>query len=128
MLLRKFMSLVGVGSAKIDLELEKATFKAGERIQGYYQLKGGVIDQQLKRIECDLIKVDEEEVMEETIDSITMLTTEVIETEEVDKIPFSFQLPAPLPSSSERTSYYFKTRLFFTEGVESKDEDVIHII
>ncbi|TKC14728.1 sporulation protein [Robertmurraya kyonggiensis] len=126
MLLRKFMSLVGIGSAKIDLILEKETYTPGEQITGYFLLKGGLIDQQLKRIDCDLVKV--ENGTEHIVDSTSILTSRSLESEASNKIPFSFILPTSLQISTEDISYRFKTRLTFTEGVESLDQDIIQIV
>ncbi|MCF6408910.1 sporulation protein [Pseudalkalibacillus salsuginis] len=128
MLLRKYMSLVGIGSAQIDLILPKETYTLGEHINGYFLLKGGIIDQQLKRIDCDLVKVDSEKGKENIIDSTTILTSQLIESEESNKIPFSFKLPTSLPLSTKDISYRFKTRLTFTQGVESIDQDIIQIV
>lgn len=126
MLLRKIMSLVGIGSAKIDLILEKEIYRPGEHVKGYFLLNGGTIEQQLKRIDCDLVKV--EQGREYMIDSTSILTSRSIESEASNKIQFSFKLPTSLPISTEEISYRFKTRLTFTEGVESIDQDIIQVV
>ena len=59
MLLRKYMSLLGVGSAQIDLILEKDILKPGDSVNGHFLIKGGTIDQQLKQIDCHLVMKDE---------------------------------------------------------------------
>lgn len=122
------MSLVGIGSAQIDLILPKETYTLGEHINGYFLLKGGISDQQLKRIDCDLVKITGEKGTESIVDSTTILTSRLIEPEESNKIPFSFQLPISLPISTAEISYRFKTRLTFTKGVESIDQDIIQIV
>lgn len=129
MILRKYMALLGIGSARIDLILPKDTYRAGEQIEGYYLIKGGTIDQQLKRIDCGLIKIDHQsEGTEIVTDAPPILTSKLIQSEELYKISFSFELPSTIPSSSEKISYRFNTKLTFSEGVESRDEDNIHII
>ncbi|MCJ8008288.1 sporulation protein [Lederbergia wuyishanensis] len=128
MLLRKYMSLIGIGSAQIDLILSKDTYKVGEHIEGYFLIKGGTIDQQLRRIDCELIKREELMGNEEIIDIQTILTSKRIESEEIYKITFSFKLPSSIFVSSEEISYCFKTKLTFNEGVESRDQDIIRII
>ncbi len=128
MLLRKYMALLGIGSAQIDLILEKDTYQPGEQVIGYFLIKGGTILQELKRIDCDLVKVDEKKGSEEIIDSATILTTKSIEAEDINKIPFTFQLPDSAQKSTGTISYRFKTRLAFKQGVESLDQDAIQII
>ncbi|WP_088105512.1 sporulation protein [Halalkalibacter urbisdiaboli] len=128
MLLRKYMSLIGVGSAQIDLILPKTTYKTGEQIHGYYLIKGGTIEQQIKRIDCDLVMSDDLHDTETIIDSTSFLTTQLIYSGERNKISFQFTLPKHTKRSSKHISYYFKTTLTFNEGVESRDEDMIRII
>ncbi len=128
MLLRKYMSLLGVGSAVIDLILPKDIYKRGELISGFFHLKGGTIEQQLKRIDSDLVLIDSEKAIEKVIDTATILSSKLINPEEVSKISFTFKLPEDIPASSDNISYRFKTRLTFNEGVESKDQDIIQVI
>lgn len=128
MLLRKYMSLLGVGSAVIDLILPKDTYKRGDLINGFFHLKGGTIEQQLKRIDSDLVLIDSNTDIEKVIDSATILSSKLINPEEDSKVSFTFKLPEDIPASTDSISYRFKTRLTFNEGVESKDQDVIQII
>ena len=128
MLLRKYMSLLGVGSAMIDLILPKETYRRGEHIKGHFYIKGGTIEQQLKRIECDLVMLDQSTEQEKVIDTATVLSSKLINSEEDNQVSFTFKLPETIPTSSERISYRFKTRLTFNQGIESKDQDIIQVI
>jgi sporulation-control protein len=128
MILRKYMSLLGVGSATIDLILPKETYHHGEFIEGIFMIKGGTVDQQIKRIECDLVMTDLTNGNEKVIDTTTILTSKLIQSEESDQLTFTFKLADYIPISTEERSYRFKTRLTFNEGVESKDQDIIQII
>jgi sporulation-control protein len=123
------MALLGIGSAKIDLILEKDTYKWGEQVKGIFVVKGGLIEQQLKRIECDLVMSDTEnqKVDEKVVDSITIYTTKFIASNVENHIPFIFRLPQSIHSDGLE-SYRFKSRLAFKEGVESLDHDVIKIL
>ena len=44
MLLRKMLSLIGVGSTQIDLVLEKETYKPSEQVRGQFIIKGGTMN------------------------------------------------------------------------------------
>jgi len=129
MILRKYMALIGIGSAKIDLILEKMTYKPGEQVKGYFMVKGGTIEQQLKRIDCDFVRVNEGGSHEEehVIDSITIFTSKNIESDVVSKIPFTFVLPQSLRTDCDSV-FCFKSKLTFNQGVESLDYDDITII
>lgn len=128
MLLRKYMSLMGVGSAQIDLILEKDVLKPGESVNGQFLIKGGTIDQQLKQIDCDLVMVDEKTELEEVIDTTTIQVKTRIGSEEDEKVPFSFKLPIDVPVTTKAISYHFKTKLTFEQGIESWDEDMIKVV
>ncbi|PUB10464.1 sporulation protein [Paenisporosarcina sp. OV554] len=128
MILRKYMALLGVGSARIDLILEKDTYELGEQVKGVFVVKGGLIGQQLKRIECDLVMSDNEnQKAGRVVDAITIYTTKYIESNAENHIPFTFRIPHSLHVDN-LVSYRFKSRLAFNEGVESLDHDVITIL
>ncbi|MCM3595076.1 sporulation protein [Metabacillus idriensis] len=127
MILRKYMSILGIGSAQIDLILPKEEFQPGECIKGYFLIKGGVIEQQLKRIDCDLVMADLSSGTEKVIETANILTSKQIQSEEQNRIDFRFSLPEDLADSTEERSYYFNTRLVFNEGVISKDQDFITV-
>ncbi|MBM7662640.1 sporulation-control protein [Bacillus mesophilus] len=127
MRLKKYMSLLGIGSAKVDLVLEKGEAKLGECIKGSIHIDGGNIEQHLKRIECDLVKTDNTH-REEVVETKTILTNKVIDSENHKEIPFSFYIPETLIPSSDCLTYRFKTRLVFNEGLKSLDQDTITIL
>ncbi|MGM0750775.1 MAG: sporulation protein [Bacillota bacterium] len=128
MILRKYMSLLGIGSAKIDLVLPKTSFKQGELLHGYFFLEGGIIEQKLRRVECDLVMLDKNGKEEKIIDSTTVLKSDIIQAEECNKLSFTYRIPETLPYSEENgIRYLFKTKLTFDQGVESLDEDYITI-
>jgi sporulation-control protein len=122
------MSLLGVGSASVDLILPKDEYRRGENIHGQFIIKGGTIEQQIKRIECDLVMINELDGQEEVIDSTNILSTRQIESDELNTVEFTFKLPTTIPVSSEEISYRFKTKLAFNEGIESRDQDFIKIV
>jgi sporulation-control protein len=122
------MSLLGIGSAKIDLILQKETYKPGETVHGNFLIKGGTIEQQLKRIECDLVMIDSDADEEKIMDTVTILTSTLIESQTANQISLTFRLPESAQPSTETLSYRFKTRLVFREGVESIDQDAIKIV
>ncbi|MGM0875587.1 MAG: sporulation protein [Bacillota bacterium] len=128
MLLRKYMSLLGVGAAIIDLILPKETYRRGELINGHFYIKGGTIEQQLNRIDCDLVMMDQSTGQEKVIDTATILSSKLISSEESNNVSFTFKLPETIPVSTEKISYRFKTRLTFNEGVDSRDQDIIQVI
>ena len=127
MLLRKYMAQLGIGSARIDLQLEKDEYKPGESVYGNFSIEGGIIQQKLKRIDCHLILTDQVAKIDQVMGTAIILTSKQIDSEEMHNFPFNFQLPASLQPSSDELAYHFQTELIFDEGVTSQDQDKIQI-
>ncbi|WP_147534774.1 sporulation protein [Bacillus marasmi] len=128
MMLRKYMSLMGIGSAQVDLIINKNIYRQAETVKGYFNVMGGTVEQKIKRIECDLIKMNPHTETQEIIDSITILSTQEIESGGQNRIEFQFTLPKSIDKTSQTVSYHFKTKLIFDEGVKSLDHDPIFIV
>ncbi|WP_164462176.1 sporulation protein [Bacillus sp. FJAT-42376] len=126
MLLRKWMSRLGIGAAKIDLVLNSDIYKQGEVIHGRYDIYGGTIEQKLKRIESDLVKTQNGE--DSYILNNCIYTASTVMAEENRAISFKCRLPEHLPLSDEKTSYKFVTKLVFENGTNSLDHDEIKVI
>jgi sporulation-control protein len=122
------MSLLGIGSAKINLVLEKGEYEPGECVTGYFVINGGNTEKKLKRIECDLISVNKSDAQESIVETSTILTSKLLKCDEISKIPFKFHLPESLPASALQMSYKFKTNLIFNEGAKSIDLDEIKVL
>ncbi|MGM0844725.1 MAG: sporulation protein [Bacillota bacterium] len=125
--LRKYMSLLGMGAARIDLKLPKSDYRPGETVKGIFFIAGGRIEQRINRIECDLVRIDRLQKKESLVDSATILTSTIINAQEESEKNFTFKIPEDLPNSTESIIYQFKTRLLFNEGAESKDQDIITV-
>lgn len=128
MLLRKYMSLLGVGSAQIDLILKKDVLIPGEAVNGKFLIKGGTVDQDLQLIECALVMVNVKTEEESVLDTVTIDVQLRIQPDGDDVVPFSFLLPKDVPPSNKDISYHFKTKLVFKQGIESWDEDLIKVV
>lgn len=128
MILRKYTSLLGIGSAQVDLILPKETFKREEEIVGYFLIKGGIIEQQIKQIDCDLIRIDHTDNSETILHSTNMAVAKRIDQNKIEKLSFTFKLAPDIPVSTPKNSYCFRTKLTFDAGVVSTDLDYIKLI
>lgn len=122
------MAQLGIGSARIDLQLKKDVYNPGESVNGNFSIEGGIIQQKLKRIDCHLILTDKTAGIDQVMGTATILTSKQIDSEEMHNLPFNFQLPASLLPSTDELSYHFQTELVFDEGVTSQDQDKIQIV
>ncbi len=121
------MSLLGIGSARIDLVLEKRTYVPRETVSGHFLLKGGTVDQIIKHIHCDLVIVDDEKEQETVVDTTMILSSRKIQSNEEDQLLFSFTIPKDSERSRKNLYYYFKSKLVFHEGIESKEHNIIYL-
>jgi len=122
------MSLLGVGSAQIDLILEKDVLIPGESVNGKFLIKGGTVDQDLQLIECALVMVNLKSEAEKILDTVTIDVPLRIQPNGNDDVPFTFLLPDDVPPSNKDISYHFKTKLVFKQGTESWYEDMIKVV
>jgi sporulation-control protein len=126
-MIKRVFSRMGIGAARVDLILGKEEYTAGEMVAGYFLLVGGMVKQEVKRIDCDLMRLDKETGTAKAIESITILSSRSVEPKEMVEVRFNFRLPMDLEASSTKISYWFKTKLHFDEGVSTKDQDVVCI-
>mgnify|MGYP001034318554 CR=1 FL=1 len=124
-MLTKLMNQVKgrIGSPHIDLLLDKNEFLPGEKVTGSFVIKGGLFEQKLSRLECDLIK-GSDEAAAPAADAIMIFMSENIPPNASKHIPFSFQLPVQLNESR----YYFQTKLCFGDGKKCVGQDAIHVV
>ena len=130
-MIRKIISQLRlrIGSASIDLILDKDELRPGEKVTGYFSLKGGRFEQKINRLECDLVVTDERKQEEKFIENaVTRLMSKSISSKESSQIPFTFQLPSKLDTSPEAFSYRFRTKLVFSDGTKRVDHDQIKIL
>jgi sporulation-control protein len=124
----KLMCRFGIGSTKIDLVLNKKDYRAGEVIQGEYEIIGGRIEQKLKRIETELLQYDHSIDKSAILHHNTILSSSTMKVNELKRISFSCRLSDSYPPSSESISYKLVTRLVFDDGINRIDHDDFRII
>lgn len=116
-----------VDCATVNLVLDQYQFLPGENVTGYFSLKGGCFEQTVRRLECDLITMDQRKSKEHLEkQAVTRLMSEKIGRKQSSTLPFSFQLPDQ--TAHDTLSYYFRTKLVFTDDTECVDYDPITIL
>ncbi|WP_017726093.1 sporulation protein [Halalkalibacterium ligniniphilum] len=127
-MLLKYLRFLKIGSANVDLVLDRKECVAGEKISGFFNLQGGWGTQTIKRLECDLVAKRTGEKEEKIIETVTtLLMTKTLDSGARAEIPFVYQLPKKLEPSSNGISYRFQTRLVFSDDVKDMDHDEIKI-
>ncbi|WP_237458274.1 sporulation protein [Pontibacillus yanchengensis] len=133
LLFKKFMASLGVGAAKVDTQLEKERYVAGEVVNGKVVMKGGNAAQQIDRINLFLMtevikEVDDRKVREEEVlHSFNITEAFTLQEEEEKEIEFSFRLPLDTPASFGRLPIWFQTGLDIPMALDPQDRDHIHV-
>ncbi|BBW96520.1 sporulation protein [Geobacillus icigianus] len=130
MLLRKMMSKVGVGSAHVDLVLDKSLWRQGDRIQGTVHIYGGTVEQRIERLDMELVQktIENGKELDDIVAVIPAAGAFSIKPNEKKEIPFSYTIPETLPPSRPGRSYRFITRLQIEDAVDTLDFDYVQIL
>jgi sporulation-control protein len=126
----KVMASIGVGAAKVDTRLEKATYRQGEMIRGEVFVQGGQTPQFIDEIYLFLVVQYHHEGKEQEYVVSEFHLTEAFEIGEHESrvIPFQFELPLDAPVSTGGAPVYLKTGLDIKMAVDPKDMDGIEIL
>lgn len=131
---KKFLSRIGIGSAKIDLVLDRDVVVMGETVNGKIFVKGGEVEQQIGEISVDLKvkssykKGDHTLGVNERVASYKAVDGFVIGSGEEKEFEISFEIPELIPVSSINTKYHLLTNLDISEALDSKDYDYITVL
>ncbi|GGJ57078.1 sporulation-control protein spo0M [Anoxybacillus voinovskiensis] len=130
MLLRKMMSKLGVGSAYVDLRLNRHVLQPGDVMEGELYICGGTVDQKIEKLDVDFVcKITRNGKEEDTVIATIPVAGEfVIEEEETKILPFRYELPAEIAPSQPGVSYRFITRLHIEDAIDTLDFDYIQIV
>jgi sporulation-control protein len=129
-MLKKFLSKLGVGAAKVDLVLHHPHVRLGEKLEGEFWIEGGTVEQRIRKLEVELqlMVQAEEKAYRRTVAVIPVSSSFMIQPGERKVLPFSYVLPMHLPITRPSVRYTFVTRLDIADGVDAFDQDAIHIL
>jgi sporulation-control protein spo0M len=130
MLLRKMMSRVGVGSAHVDLILNKSLWRQGETIEGTVHIYGGTVEQAIERLNVELVQktIENGKERDAVVAVIPAAGSFAIRPGEKKEMAFSYTIPDTLPPSRPGRSYRFITRLHIEDAVDTLDFDYVQIL
>lgn len=128
-MIKKLLNLINIGTPKVDLILQNTNIKPGDKITGYFELKGGWVTHKMSRLECDFIREypgGKPEIIEPVK---TLLLSKTLEINSKTEVPFTYQLPLDLNlSAADDVTYRFRTKLVLIDDIKSMDHDKITII
>jgi sporulation-control protein len=130
MMFKKVLSRLGVGSADVNLVLQHHQVRLGETIQGELFIEGGTVEQQINKLDVELrlsVNVNNQ-THTQTVATIPVSPSFVIQPGEKKVLPFSYELPMTLPVTRSGVSYTFVTRLDIAGGVDTLDHDSLEVL
>ncbi|MFD1017918.1 sporulation protein [Thalassobacillus hwangdonensis] len=130
---KKMMASMGVGAAKVDLQLEKDQFLPGEEVSGRIVITGGNVEQQIDGIRVFLMteavrEVNDRKVKERVeLKRYHVAQNITIGEQEEKVVPFSVILPYQTPVTMNRIPVWFETGLDIPRGLDPNDRDPISV-
>ena len=132
-MLKKWMASVGIGSAKVDTQLENTQLVPGEELRGKVVIEGGNAEQQVDRINLFLMteavrEKDDRKVYEEVkLASFTVGSAFTIKEREKKEFDFQFSLPVDIPPTLDKTRVWVQTGVDVPNAIDPKDRDYIKV-
>lgn len=129
----KLLASVGIGSAKVDAKLSDSTIKAGDKVEGIIEVKGGNIEQSIDEIYLTLNtnyeKEEDDRIIHKqaVIAKVKLNEPFVIMPAETKSIPFMFELPLDTPMSIGSSKIWLQTGVDIKGSVDPTDRDIINI-
>ncbi|MGG3573460.1 sporulation protein [Bacillus gobiensis] len=133
-MLKKFLSSVGIGSARVDTKLLKTEFEPGEEVEGTVEVQGGSTEQNIDDIYLSVFSTYTRETndkkYEDTIELFRhkLLDPFVISPNETKNVSFRFVLPYDVPITKGKTKVWIQTGLDIKNAIDPKDRDYIQIL
>lgn len=134
-MLKKFLASIGIGSAKVNLELNEDVMTMGQPITGTIFVEGGETEQVIEGLKVSLhltsryTSGDHEHHVHEKIATIPITKEKLIlGPGSRQEYHFHFVCPEGLPVSSVSTRYYFETDLDIDRAIDAKDRDYIDVL
>lgn len=142
----KVLSSVGIGAATVDARLDTHEIEPGQDIDGVIFIQGGKADQEINKIDLDLMcnySVEVEIKREEDGESYS--STEIQERHhklggfslrkaftigagEAKEIPFRINLPEQAPLTIGHTQTWLATNLDIAMAVDKQDQDTVTVM
>ncbi|WP_242653731.1 sporulation protein [Thermincola potens] len=134
MMLKKLLASVGIGSAKVDLEIPNPQVELGGILEGVVKIKGGSVEQEIEKIYINLVlnskygSGDETKPVSRTVGTVKVTDKLTLAPGQEKTIPVNFEIPLDIPISKGRTRYYLKTGLDIEQALDPTDLDDIKIL
>ena len=127
--MKRFLSSVGIGAAKVDTVLPKTTLKAGETVEATVEVRGGSTDQEVDQIYFALETSYRTEDGRKTavVDKFQLAESFTIEPDEERSFDVEIEIPLETPVTVGHTDVWVETGLDVDWALDPDDTDYVEI-
>lgn len=128
---KKLKASIGIGTAKIDTQLETLEVQLGDSLKGQLQVTGGEVSQEIDDIYIAVKTQYKKPSLESayytdgTVCQFKLSDSFTIDAGETKNIPFSISLPLYTPITKGISVLWLKTELAIHHSVHQEDEDYL---
>lgn len=139
--LKRMLSSVGIGAAKVDTVLQGDQFVPGEIVEAMINMKGGSTEQDVEKLyisihctyEREVEAIDEEDEDTEItsvflLDKFHVADAFTINPGEEKSFSVSFQLPFNTPLTMGKAKVWVQTGMDIRRAIDPKDRDYIRVV
>ena len=127
---KRVLAKLGVGSAQVNLVLDKDEYRLGDTVEGQLLVEGGNVEQYIRKIDVDLVLEVQvkERLFSHTVERASFHDSFYVAPSEKKVLPFTFTLPHNLLISGNSVRYQFVTRLDIADGLDHSDRDPLRVL
>ncbi|WP_281883686.1 sporulation protein [Paenibacillus sp. YYML68] len=131
---KKVLASVGIGSAKVDTQLDQSQVEVGGELSGVVKVEGGQTEQHVDRIylyvKTSYIKEENDQKIsyEAVVGKFLLSESFTVRTGERKDIPFSLTLPEQMPVTLRNAPLWLETGLDIDNALDPKDRDYFQVL
>ncbi|MDQ0976443.1 sporulation protein [Neobacillus sp. 179-J 1A1 HS] len=105
MTLKDYLTKLKIGLPKTMVHLDKQVYEAGSIINGTIEITGGLLKNKIKRYDIDLVGVDSNSFVEETLNSHSVFCSLECSPNQTGKITFFIDVPEEIKKNHHTFQY-----------------------
>lgn len=127
---KKIMASFGIGSAKVNLVLDKQHCRIGEALRGKAVVEGGSVDQEVNSLDVDIMlkfNVRGKE-FSRVVHTLNVARNFYVKSKKNLEFPLEHFLPVDYPISKGSVSYHMVTKMDIARSTNSGDTDNLVVL
>jgi sporulation-control protein spo0M len=105
MTLKDYLTKLKIGLPKTNVHLDKQVYEVGSVINGTIEITGGLLKNKIKRYDIDLVGIDSQAFVEETLNSHSVFCSLECSPNQTGKITFLLDVPVEIQHNQDSCQY-----------------------